>query len=266
METVTKELQVLPLEHTNIPLSDKVKAIDAKIKADPENSDLWLQRGLALAEQLLFRESVEAFSNAIALNPFCGIYYRHRAHRNLSCWRFEDARADFSVASRLIPDNWAVWYHLGLCNFILKDFKKAEIAYRRCYELSTTLQMKVAVSDWYWMTLSRLGKKEDAQKLLDAMKPAFDDPNFDPGDDLVYFLRLKIYAGILTPEELIAIRDQNENLVHRITISFGLANYLRIQGREQEAEKIFSWMREAGKDECYYAFGYIAAMMDNQTR
>lgn len=263
MEKIAKELQVLPFEHANVPLPDEVKAVDEKLKLNPDNADLWMERGLALAKQLLFRESVEAFSNAIALNPFCGIYYRHRAHRNLSCWRIEDARADFSIASRLIPDNWAVWYHLALCHFLLKDFKKAEIAYRRCYELSTTLELKVAVSDWYWITLQRLGKPEEAQKLLDAMKPAFDNPDFDPGADLVYYQRLKMYAGIITPEELMDIRDHSESLVHKLTISFGLANYLRVQGQEQQAEEIFSWMRKAGEEE-YYAFAYIAAMMDQK--
>ena len=266
MEKVTKELQVLPMEHTNVPLSDEVKAIDEKIKANPDCAQLWMERGLALANQLLFRESVEAFSNAIALEPFCGIYYRHRAHRNLSCWRVEEARADFAVASRLIPDNWAVWYHFALCNFLLKDFEKAEIAYRRCYELSTTLEMKVAVSDWYWITLQRLGKPEEAQKLLDAMKPAFENPDFDPGPDLVYYQRLKMYAGIITPEELMEIRDSSDNLVHQLTLSFGLANYLRIQGKEEQAEKILAWMREAGAEDYYYAFAYIAAMMDQKVK
>ncbi len=264
MEKVTKDLQVLPMEHTDIPLSEEVKAIDVKIKADPDNADLWMERGLALAKQLLFRESVESFSNAIALNPFCGIYYRHRAHRNLSCWRIEDARADFTIASRLIPDNWEVWYHLALTNFLLKDLKKAEIAYRRCYELSTTLELKVAVSDWYWITLQRLGKPDEAQKLLDAMKPAFENPDFNPGADEVYYQRLKMYAGIITPEELMEIRDNYDSLVHKLTISFGLANYLRITGKEQQAEEILSWMRQAGEEDYYYAFAYIAALMDKQ--
>ncbi len=239
MEKVAKELQILPMEHTNIPLSEEVKAIDVKIKENPDNADLWMERGLALAKQLLFRESVEAFSNAIALNPFCGIYYRHRAHRNLSCWRIEDARADFAVASRLIPNNWAVWYHLALTNFLLKDFKKAEVAYRRCYELSTILELKVAVSDWYWITLQRLGKPDEAQKLLDAMKPAFENPDFNPGADEVYFQRLKMYAGIITPEELMAIRDGYDNLVHKLTISFGLANYLRVKGKSNRQRNSF---------------------------
>ena len=88
-----------------MPLSDAVLAVDKKLAADRENGDLWMERGLRLADQQLMREAVEAFSKAISIDPFKGIYYRHRAHRYLSCWRFQDACADFTLASRLIPEN-----------------------------------------------------------------------------------------------------------------------------------------------------------------
>ena len=115
---VEKTYQVETIERTENPLSDAVLAVDKKIAEDPKNADLWMERGLRLAEQQLMREAVEAFSKAISLDPFQGIYYRHRAHRYLSCWRFQDACADFTLASRLIPDNWDVWYHLGLSHYL----------------------------------------------------------------------------------------------------------------------------------------------------
>lgn len=111
------ELKLAPKEHqvadpirTPGPYPDAVAEIDEKLKADPKNADLWMQRGLALAGGFYMREAVEAYSRAIELDPFKGILYRHRGHRHISCWEFEEAAADFVMASRLIPDNWDVWY------------------------------------------------------------------------------------------------------------------------------------------------------------
>ena len=84
-QIVKKDYQVRCPQRTQVELSDEVKAIDEKLKATPNDADLWMERGLALAGQKLMREAVEAYSKAISLDPFKGIYYRHRAHRHLSC-------------------------------------------------------------------------------------------------------------------------------------------------------------------------------------
>ena len=72
-KTVLKDYQVRCPQRTDIELSDEVKAIDAKLKEDPNNGDLWMERGLALAGQKLMREAVEAYSKAISIDPFKGI-------------------------------------------------------------------------------------------------------------------------------------------------------------------------------------------------
>ena len=110
------ELKLAPKEHqvadpirTPGPYPDAVAEIDEKLKADPKNADLWMQRGLALASGFYMREAVEAHPRALELDPFKGILYRHRGHRHISCWEFEEAAADFVIASRLIPEKWDVW-------------------------------------------------------------------------------------------------------------------------------------------------------------
>ena len=73
--TVKKDYQVRCTQRTEIELSDEVKAIDKKLALEPKNADFWMERGLALAGQRLMREAVEAYSKAISLDPFKGIYY-----------------------------------------------------------------------------------------------------------------------------------------------------------------------------------------------
>lgn len=249
---VSKAYQVETIERTQAALSDAILAVDEKLAADRENADLWMERGLRLADQQLMREAVEAFSKAIALDPFQGIYYRHRAHRYLSCWRFQDACADFTLASRLIPENWDVWYHLGLSHYLLGEYEAAAEAYDRCYCLSPSDDKLIAVTDWYWMTLQRLGRTEKAQEILNEIHEGM-----DYGGNLSYYKRLLFYKGIVPEEELMT-----GDTLDIVTQGYGLSNYYRIHGDFKKAGAIIDKVLAAGDESMWYAFGYLAAMVD----
>ena len=149
-----------------VPETADIQAASAAVAANPESGDAWMQKGHALAKVSMMREAEECYAMAISCDPFNWEYYRHRAHRFLSCWRFEDAAADFVIASRLNPNDWNVFYHLGLSYFLLRDYAKAAKAYARCYELTDADPELIAVTDWYYMTLKRLGNDEEAAKIL----------------------------------------------------------------------------------------------------
>lgn len=249
---VTKTYQVETVTRTDCLLSEAVRAVDRKLAEAPDNAALWMERGLRLADQQLMREAVEAFSKAISIDPFQGIYYRHRAHRYLSCWRFQDACADFTLASRLIPDNWDVWYHLGLSHYLLGEYDAAAEAYARCYALSPSDDKLIAVTDWYWMTLQRLGRKEAAASLLEKIRQGMDYQG-----NLSYYKRLLFYKGLLPEEELMT----GETL-DIVTQGYGLSNYYRIHGNTEKADAIIEKVLAAGDESMWYAFGYLAAMVD----
>lgn len=258
---VVKELEVFPWEHCNAVLWDEVTEIDAKLALDPDNADLWMERGLALGKQCLFREETESLSRAIALEPFCGIYYRHRGHRFLSCWRFEDACADFTIASRLIPDNWDVWYHLGLSHYLLGSYEKAAEAYHRCYELSKADSKLIAVTDWYWITLQRLGRPEEARIILNRITP-----DMDAGDNGSYYRRLLMYKGLLDPAELLPQEGTPDENIQLITMGYGLSNYYDYLGDRKRSNEIIDKILAIGDQDWYQAFGYLAAMVDKRSR
>ena len=71
---IKKDYQVRCPQRTEVPLSEAVQEIDRRLASDPKNADLWMERGLALAGQRLMREAVEAYSKAISIDPFQGIY------------------------------------------------------------------------------------------------------------------------------------------------------------------------------------------------
>lgn len=251
---VDKSCQVETTERTQAVLSEKVLAAREKVSAEPGKADLWMELGLAYAGQGLMREAVEAYSKAISLDPFQGIYYRHRAHRYLSCWRFQDACADFTLASRLIPDNWDVWYHLGLSHYLLGEYEEAAKAYDVCYKMSRSEDKLIAVSDWYWMTLQRLGRKEEAAAILERITDGMDYK-----DNLSYYLRLRFYKGEVEESELL-----NGDVLSIVTQGYGLSNYYRINGNPQKADEILDRVLSTGDEYMWYAFGYLAAMVDKK--
>ena len=237
--------------------------IEAKLAENPDDASLWMEKGLALADASLYREAGECYARAISLEPFNGILYRHWAHRMLSQWRFADACAGFTLASRLIPENWDVWYHLGLSHFLLGEYEKAAEAYQRCLDLSKTDDEYIAIVDWYYMTERRLGNKEKADALLDYVG---EDPEY--GDNFDYFQRVRMYKGELTPEEVLPLDDLKDmDVLDIVTRGFGVANFYHVNGEQEKADKIVDAVLEKGDEgECYFAFGYLAALVDKMNR
>lgn len=257
----TKEHQVADPVRSAGPYPEAVAAIDEKLKAQPDSAQLWMERGLALSGGFFMREAVEAYSKAIALEPFNGILYRHRGHRHLSCWEFDEAAADFAVASRLIPENWDVWYHLGLSYYLLRDYEKASAAYYRCYALTDHSDMEnfCAVTDWWWRTLMRLGKQDEAAALLAAVPDGVENAT----DECGYCMNCAMYKGVFTPEQLMDDRLIGGNL-DAITSLYALSNYYRVTGNAAKADEVMEeCLTFADKDQ-WCAFGYLAAMADKR--
>ncbi len=258
MGRIIKEYEVASRQRSDLEESAEVLELKKKLEAEPYNDELWMELGLAYAKQRLYRDACDAYSMAVANNPFCGIYHRHRAHRYLSCWRFEDACADFVTAARLIPDNWDVWYHLGLSYFLLKDYEKAMEAYWKCYELTGDQDENlVAITDWSWITLNRLGRKEEAKVLLERIH---DDTEY--GENYAYFQRLKMYKGEIKPEELMPKDWASADPLNVVTMGFGLANYYHEIGNQEKYVEMLRLVLDKCKDDMYMAFGYLAAMVD----
>lgn len=259
--TLVQAYQVMSRERNPLPEDAALAEVDARIAADPENGDLHMQRGLALASLGFYREAAEEYSRAIAINPFKWEYYRHRAHRFVSCGLFADAAADFTIASRLNPKDWNVWYHLGLSWFLLGEYGKADEAYVRCAALNSTDDEIVAVSDWRYTTLMRLGREADAKALLDAITP---DMKMEDEASAAYHKRLLLYKGVLKPEDLFNVEgDGTDANLDLVTQGFGLANYYLYQGdRERYVALLKRVMDVAAHSRWYAAFAALAAHVD----
>lgn len=251
--------QVASWERNSPPDTPQYQEAAERVRQNPDDGEAWLQKGHALAKAGHYREASECYARAIAIDPFNWEYYRYRAHRFLSCWRFEDAVADFSLAARLNPQEWNVLYHLGLAHFLLGQYDKAARAYAACYERSEDDGSLIAVTDWYWMTLKRLGRDEEAAKLLERIHT-----EMEPEDNTAYYARLLMYKGLKKPEELLG--DDAEAL-ELITMGFGVSNYYELLGDRRKSDEIIERVLQAGdENDMFGAFAYLAAKVDKRNR
>lgn len=262
--TILKENQVANPQRTWIDASEKterLRAAEISLRENPKDPERWMELGLALAKMRLMRESVEAFSRGLILDPFHGLLYRHRGHRHLSCWQYEEAASDFTLASRLIPDNWDVWYHLGLSFYLLRDYVRAEAAYKNCYALSEKDDRRIPISDWYWRTLMRLGKKQEAEDVLSRITPEMDRGK----DGLGYHRNLLMYKGLIQPDDLMQC-NLEEGSLDKITMAYARANFYYVLGDVKTSDRLLEEVIAEGDSFWWSAFGYLEAKADKAGR
>ena len=260
--SVRRDTQVI--FKTDIELSPEVKEIDAKIDALygkwnyydilPDVSDLLRRRSDLVAPQHLVRESIWSLSKAMIFDPSSGVNFSMRGRRYINAGEFEEAAADFAVAARLIPENWYVRYHLGLCNLIIGDYDNSEKAYKECARIPTTQSLSVALLNWRWILLMRQGRKEEASRLIKDVDKSWD---MDGTDN--YLRLLLLYKGELTPEEAMTIPNDPEPILSVTTQGFGVANYYRVNGDMENYRRTLDRTIEVGRDEAWMCFGWAAA-------
>ncbi len=198
--------------------------------------------------------------------------YRHRGHRLITVREFDAAIADLELAAALVrgkpdevePDGMPnaygiptstlqsnIWYHLGLAYYLKGDFQRALKAYREAEKVSTNADMLVATTHWLYMTLRRLGREDEANKTVAAIK---DDLDLIENAD--YYKMIAVYKGKLKAADLWNEVSTNADNLSNATLGYGLGNWFLYNGQAAEAEKVF---RRVTAGNQWSSFGYIAA-------
>jgi tetratricopeptide (TPR) repeat protein len=246
-----------------------LRSARAALGKAPDDADaiLWLGRRAAVAGHV--REAIDTFSQGIAKFPGDARFYRHRGHRYVTVREFDKAIADLTKASQLVagkPDepepstadptvmssetlHYAVYYHLGLAYYLKGDFAHALPAYRQCLAVAKgNDDQTVGASDWLYMTLRRLGRTEEAAKVLEPIVPGM-----KVKDDQQYYDRLLMYKGLRAPEDLLRAGGDP---VSQATSAYGVANWYLYNGRKDEAKTLFQKIITGPN---WMPFGFIAA-------
>lgn len=237
--------------------------------AAPDDPDAIIWLGRRLAYLGAYRRAIEVFTEGIRKHPEDARMYRHRGHRHITTRRLDRAVEDLERAARLIegtedrvePDGLPnergiptstlhsnIWYHLGLARYLRGDLEGALAAYRRCLDVSANPDMLVATSNWLYMTLRRLGRDDEAARVLELITADLDVIENDS-----YHRLLLLYRGELGPA---ALREAEGDALGNATVGYGIGNWHLYEGRAEEAARVF---REVLATDSWAAFGYIAA-------
>ncbi len=250
----------------------KLSEVKAHYEKDSVNADniIWLGRRTAYMGR--YHEAIAIFSKGIQLHPADARFYRHRGHRYLTLRCFDKAIADFKQAAQLVkgkpdetePDGLPnakniptstlqsnIWYHLGLCYYINAEYKNALTAYKQCLRVSKNNDMYVAAANWLYITLRKLEKKKEAAKLL---KTIADDMELIENKD--YHQVLMLYKQETDFADPVAYLSQSKENLGLASFGFGLGNYLLLNGKREQARKVFELITSSTQ---WAAFGYIAA-------
>lgn len=263
-------------EQKKTPLENyQVARKNYESNANEENT-IWFGRRAAYLGN--YDEAIAIYTRGIEKFPDSYKLYRHRGHRYISTRKFQQAITDFKKAAELVkgqpleiePDGNPnpsgipvsntqsnIWYHLGLAYYLQADYRNAVSAYKECMKWANNDDLIVCTVDWLYMTYRRMGKKEDALKLLDIIKE-----KMNLLENHAYHKRLLMYKGLLKPESLLnpgKEASEYDRKLNFVTQGYGVGNWYYYNGSKKKAIEVYEKVIRADFPS---AFGYIAAEVD----
>ena len=259
-------------------VSDSIIQIsDNAIKSIKEKTilteDDYIAIGFQLANTGRYRDAIASYDEGISRYPESFKLLRHRGHRYITTRQLNFAISDLLKAASYIeeqPDipeydqndemtgtyqHW-IWYHIGLCYYLNQAYIQAVPAYEKCLDESRSNKNLVGATDWLYNTYMRLGEKEKATHILEAITPDMDTDRDHP-----YFRRIMLYKGAITPEELVDVdQDPIKASVSDITKMYGLANWYSYNGNKEKARALYQKIIQSKNG--WPGFAFAAAEMD----
>lgn len=254
-------------------LERNLEAARAAYRSAPSDADsiIWLGRRLAYLER--YNDAIQLFTEGIEKHPADARMYRHRGHRYLTVRRLDDAVADLRHAAALVRDTpdevepdgapnargiplsttqGNIHYHLALAHYLKGDYEASLASWRDALRLATNADTRVAVMDWMYMTLRRLGRHEEARALLAPVTA-----DMEIIENGAYHRRLLFYRGELPADSLLAPDGTDE--LQYVTQGYGVGNWYLAEGDSARAFEVFERVLGTGY---WAAFGFLAAEAD----
>jgi tetratricopeptide (TPR) repeat protein len=257
---------------TRATLEANLAAARMVARAHPDSAlaAIWVGRRLGYLGR--FQEAIAAFSDGADKWPNDPRFLRFRGHRYISVRNFEGAVQDLERARTLIrghadevePDGAPnpqgiptstlhsnIRYHLFLAYYLLGDFRRAAEVQREDLDAAPNVDTRVATSYWYVMSLRRLGRDAEAQRVLDGITA-----NMPVIENQSYHKLLLLYKGALPVDSLVPPVADTTHALDEATYNNGIGTWHLLAGRREAAIAAWRRARSAGP---WAAFGTIAA-------
>ena len=237
-------------------------AYDRAIALDSSNPDGYIGRGRTLARLRRYDEALAAYGEALKRKPDDAMALRYRGHNYINVRKIEPAIADLTRAAALakkaggrdprLTDEYGIYYHLGLAQYLTGRFADAAAAFRSCEGMSKTDEQRVGCLTWLYPALRRSGQQADAERVLAGVTP-----EMKVTESAAYLDRLLLFKGARTEEEV--AKRMAEGSLQASTTAYGIGLWHLLNNRPDKARDYFT---KATSTDATYAFGSIAAAME----
>lgn len=239
---------------------------------DSEEAAIWVGRRLGYLGR--FREAVDHYTRALAAHPESYRLLRHRGHRLISLREFARAERDLSRAwelargrpDRVEPDGQPtpgvpprgtdqsnILYHLGLARYLRGDYEGASAALSMRDRLEKLNDDNlVSFTHWHWLALRRLGREDEARRVLDAI-----GPGITVLENHAYERLTMLYRGELSVEDVLAAGAGGGPMDAAAT--YGAGAWLMLTGQTDRGRRVLRELVRTGNPA---SFGVIAGEAD----
>ncbi|MGH8623007.1 MAG: hypothetical protein ACRET3_12785, partial [Burkholderiales bacterium] len=123
-------------------------------------------------------------------------------------------------------------------------------ALRRALPIAPDSGERAGSTDWLWMSLSRAGRRAEAQQLLDR------HPDTPPAGN-AYTQRLRLYRGEGNPDSVFTPADTSD--IQDATLSYGIGNWYLVRSDSANARR---WFERSVASGGWPAFGFIVSEIE----
>ncbi len=238
-----------------------VAAAEKALAADPKNPDLFLKLEQAHVGVREYREAVAVCTRGLKIAPQNADLLLERGHREVGLRKFADARADLEKAIKIDPKKIDVGYHLGLAHYFLGEFSEAADAFHHEVDLSPNLDARINATNWWYASLRRAGKKEEADKAIATITP---DMKNSGAHTFFYLSLVRFFQGKMPESEAVPPRPpagnkDDETELKFDTVGYGVGNWYLYNGNAAKAQEYFS---EVVKGNVWMTWGYIGSELE----
>jgi tetratricopeptide (TPR) repeat protein len=252
MGTYFADLHATPESQLGGKKCDLADTPEVAVLRNAETFQALMALGKALFFQLRYREAIDAYTRAIALEPENITGYRQRAARYLATLQIPQATADFLRCRELGGDAEDLCYRLGLCHYLSGEYGEAMAELEKCYPLCDE-EMGIAVIFWHTLSAWRRGTAPTLlkEKYHSGMKV---------GHHTGYAFAMGVASGYITDADF-RLAAEGEDLEFSI-MAYGVYVYREHLGMPSHAllEEILR------RDGFWISYAYLAAWNDGKGR